>query len=125
MSKHTTDVVVIGTGEKGNSATTVWIPDASSSDRLRISQNQTSYWVRNVYLDLGMTIFNNTDQGGYLTKLIKENAGIERVLEYLESVLFKHVEPDVLKYAVTRAIEESFEEGCREKAREIREAIGA
>lgn len=114
------DDVVIGTGNKGNSAYTVFAVPGEHS----ISENSVSYWISDVYLGLGMTIFKATKEGKALTKMIQDEQPLEEINEFLESTLIRKTSVDKLKPAIDRALENSFHAGAEHKAKEIRRALG-
>lgn len=114
------DYVIIGTGNRGNSASIV----LDINERGHISHNAVSYWISNVYLGLGMTIFKDTKQGQALTKMIQDKTPLEEINEFLQGILLKNISADKLKSAIDRALENSFRAGAEHKAQEFREVLG-
>ena len=114
------DDVIIGAGNKGNSAGRVFAVPGEHS----ISENSVSYWISDVYLDLGMTIFKYTVEGKALTKMIQDKHPLEEINEFLESTLIRKISVDKLKPAIDRAVKDAFNRGLEAKAQEIRDALG-
>lgn len=114
------DSVIVGVGSKGCSACKVF---AIEGDHY-ISENNVSYWIRGLYLDLGMTVFKNTEEGARLTQMINDKDGLERISAFLDDVLLRNLNRDKLKAAIDRAINRAFSEGCDAKAAEVRHALG-
>jgi len=114
------DDVVIGTGNRRYSAIRVFDIEGKHS----ISHNDNSYWIRDVYLGLGMTIYKNTDEGQKLIQMIQDKVGLEAIKLFLEDVLIKHISVDKLKQAVNMALDESFNAGKNSKMIEMREVLG-
>ena len=81
------DSVIIGSGSKGNSAIKVLSLKGDHS----ISENSVSYWISDLYLGLGMTIFNDTDAGKKLSRLIAENVPLEDINTYLDGILLQRL----------------------------------
>jgi hypothetical protein len=114
------DDVIIGDGDKGCSATTVF----AIRGEHHISQNNVSYWISNCYLGLGMTIFKNTAEGKQLRKLIDEGVTLENILEYLDDVLITNLSKTKLKHAIAKELKRAFVQGEAAKSLEIRNALG-
>lgn len=114
------DDVSIGTGHKGSSAYRVFAVPGEHS----ISENTVSYWISDVYLGLGMTIFKYTKEGEALTKMIQDKQPMEEINEFLESTLIRKISVDKLKSAIDRAVKDAFNSGLEAKAQEIRDALG-
>lgn len=114
------DDVIIGTGNKGNSAYTVFAVPGEHS----ISENSVSYWISDVYLGLGMTIFKYTKEGTALTKMIQDEHPLEEINKFLENVLLRKINVDKLKPAIDSAVKDAFNRGLEAKAQEIRDALG-
>lgn len=113
------DDVTIGKGVKGCSAITVF----AIKGKHNISENYTSYWVSNVYLGLGMTIFKNTDEGMHLTSMIESEKSLEEINEFLTTVLMKNVEIPMLRKATDKALNEAFKHGEAAKVRELKRVL--
>lgn len=114
------DSVIIGSGSKSWSACKVSAIEGDHS----ISEDSASYWIGGLYLDLGMTVFKNTDEGARLTQMIKNKEGIERISAFLDDVLLLNISRDKLRAAIDRAINRAFSAGCDAKAAEVRHALG-
>lgn len=114
------DSVVIGMGCKGNSAIKVFAIEGDHS----ISENEVSYWISDLYLDLGMTVFKHTGEGARLTQMIKDKKSLEEILEFLNDVLLRNLSRKKLREAIDKAIVKAFNDGCNAKAAEIRNALG-
>ena len=113
------DTVTIGKGVKGCSATRIF---AIKGEHF-ISENYTSYWVSNVYLGLGMTIFKNTEEGMHLTSMIQSEKPLEKINEFLINVLIKNIETSALKKATDNALKQAFINGKNAKIKEIQEVL--
>ena len=114
------DDVIIGTGNKGNSATAL---RAFGVYRSGISHNAVSYWISDCYLDTGVTIFKDTDEGKALSKLLAENRPYPEVRDFLDDLVIRNLSPDKLKEKIGDAIEQARRDGSRERARLIRNAL--
>jgi hypothetical protein len=120
VSKGPWDSVVIGRGDKGCSATlALSLPNGGS-----ISRNGVSFWISDVYLGLGMTIFMGTTEGDRLVQMLSAKKEPSIVAEWLEGLLLSNIERGELKEAVANAINQAFERGNDAKAAEIREVLG-
>lgn len=113
------DAVIIGAGSKGCSATHVFAIEGKHS----ISENNVSYWIGDLYLGLGMTVFKNTEEGARLTQMIKDKEGLERINAFLDDVLLRNLNRDKLKAAIDKAIKRAFNEGSDAKAAEVRRVL--
>jgi hypothetical protein len=113
--------VVIGTGVSGNSAVKVFsIPGDHN-----ISENKVSYWIsRDEQLDIGMTIFKDTEEGKYLARLISRDVGLAAITTWLQNIKIKNCNSELLKRKIDFALQRSFEAGKNAKAQEIRNALG-
>jgi len=114
------DDVIIGTGNKGNSAVLVFAIEGEHS----ISENSVSYWISGLYLDTGMVIFKSTDEGRQLNEFVKEKAHIDQVRPWLDHLVLQYIDKDRLKNRIDHAIARAFEEGSEHRANRIREALG-
>jgi len=113
--------VIIGSGNKGNSATVI----SGETGGISISHNLVSYWVSNVYLEMGMTIFKDTEEGQELAYMIQANKPIDSIKDYLRRLLLLlHVDQQRLTNAVSFEIEQAFERGRAHNAAEIRNVLG-
>lgn len=113
------DDVIIGTGNKGSSALLTYFPGNQN-----ISENNVSYWISNVFLDIGMTIFKNTLEGQQLYQMINNRKSIDVINDFLIDLMLKNINADVLKRAINTALQRSYKDGQNAKADEIRIALG-
>lgn len=112
--------VIIGSGNSGCSSRCMTnIPGEHS-----ISENNASYWIPNVYLGLGMTIFKDTEEGARITQLVKEGSDAEKILGFATDALLRNINRDKLKKAISNAMAKSFSAGAESKALEIRSSLG-
>ncbi len=114
------DDVVIGTGIMGCTATKVFDIKGQHS----ISQNQASYWVGDLFLGVGMTIFKYTEEGQRLTDMIGNGNDIDQIKEYLDDLVLKHIDKSKLNKIIKRRLKESYQSGRNDKAAEIRSVLG-
>lgn len=114
------DDVVIGSGDKGCSATKVF---AIEGDHC-VSENSVSYWVGRCYLGLGMTIFKNTEEGRKLAEMIAAKRSSGAIHTWLEGVLLSHVSKGRLKVAIAEALKKSYQDGMEAKAAQMRAVLG-
>lgn len=113
------DDVIIGEGNKGTSAFRLFEIAGDHG----ISHNKVSFWVSNVYLGMGMTIFKYTPEGQELSAMVLRRDSLEVIQDFLVNLLLDRVDPKRLRKAVTNALNEKYKEGRRSKIREIREAL--
>lgn len=90
-----------------------------------VSRHAWSYWVCKVFLDMGMTVFRDTDTGRTVSAMIAEKKSGDEIRGFLLPVFLSQVEPLKLQNAVKNAITYAHFEGRREKAAEIRAALKA
>ena len=114
------DDVIIGKGPKGRSAIRVFSIKGDHS----ISQDSVSYWIGHLYLGAGMTIFKDTEEGRQLTKLVGENAHIDQVKPWLDSLVLQYIDKERLKGLIDNALARSFEAGSNNRAYVICQALG-
>ena len=112
--------VIIGAGNKGCSAYKVFAIEGDHS----ISENNVSYWIGDLYLGLGMTVFKNTEEGARITQMVKDREGLEKTIAFLDDVLLRNLDRDKLKAAIAKAINCAFNAGCDSKAAEMRHVLG-
>jgi hypothetical protein len=113
------DDVIIGEGNKGCSATLV--RDLGEG---HISQNRVSYWISDVYLGGGMTIFTNTPEGQTLAGLLAGSADTEVIGEFLIGLFLENIDADRLKSLIDNAIGNAFRAGAEAKTAEVRHCLG-
>ncbi len=116
--------VVIGKGDKGNTAVKVF----KLKGEHNISHNEVSYWAHNVFGHLSMVIFKNTPEGLALTTAIDLGSTLEDVMFSLRSWLLRDADTQLILDAVNKLEMDAFERGAKEAAyavrRSIREALG-
>lgn len=111
------DDIVIGTGHAGTS----WTAYEMWGD---ISRNSVSHLVHLKFLDLTVTVFNNTPTGVELKAKVKAGVPEAEILEWMTEVIFPRVDPKLLRKKIDEAIEEAFERGRNAKAMEVRKVLG-
>lgn len=112
--------IVIGNGHKGCSAIRVFAIGGEHS----ISENSVSYWISDLYLGAQITIFKDTEEGRQLSQFINEKAHIDTIRPWLDGLVLQHIDREVLKNLIDRAIEQAFQKGSSHRAEVIREALG-
>lgn len=113
------DDIIIGKGEKGNSAVKVFgVPGDH-----RISHNRVSFWISGCYLDVDVTIFKDTKEGQTLQRMIDDCAALEEIQTWLDDLVLRCLDPKRLKLRIEQAMEKAFEAGQCAKAAEIRAAL--
>jgi hypothetical protein len=113
------DKVVIGDGRTACSALKVFEIEGDH----HISQDSVSYWIGDIYLGEGMTIFKNTPAGEGLTEMIRQGANLIEINLYLKDLFLRHIDPSILRKLIDRALAEARKDGEKSKAREIRAAL--
>lgn len=114
------DDIVIGTGDKGNSAIKTFAVDGDHG----ISENRVSYWISDCYLDIGMTIFKNTEAGIRLTDMIEKRAPLSVIQSWLNALALTHIDETTLKKKINQAIKKAYDEGSSDRAAAIRASLG-
>lgn len=112
--------IVIGTGKNGCCAVRVFDIGGEHS----ISENATSYWVTDAWLEARVVIFKNTEEGQYLATKVKDKIHIDELQPWLSDLVLKHASHAQLKRMVDNAIKRAYREGSERRARAIREALG-
>jgi hypothetical protein len=112
--------VVIGQGEMGNSAILV---QSFRKGSFAISQNSSSYWVTDVFMGLGITVFKDTDEGMELKERLEAHESVEHVKKWLASLLLSRVKLQVLQARIDAAINLAEQRGRKQKAAEILAAL--
>lgn len=77
--------VIIGEGNKGNSAVKIWSCDTNHT----ISENAKAYWISDCILNIGMIIFKDTKEGKELANLLQNGKQGEITL-WLDELALKH-----------------------------------
>jgi len=114
------DDVVIGKGNKGCSAILCFQIEGNHS----ISENSNSYWISDVYLDMGMTIIKSTREGRKLKSMIDKKIKLEKIIDYLQKLLFKNVNYKVLMQKISNSQKDSYEDGKEAKREELLNVLG-
>lgn len=114
------DDVIIGKGNRGNTAVVVLRIEGGAN----ISHNNTSFWITNVFLGLGLTIFKDTEEGVRLKNMLQTNWKHEDIQAWLEKLLLKKINVDKLRNTVSTEIREAFRKGREDKAAEFRMVLG-
>lgn len=111
------DDVVIGSGDKQCSSIKI---DGFET----ISQNRVSYWLYDVYIGLGMTVFKNTPEGQYITNMIT-NLGADEaaVKEYAREILIRNVKTSTLIDAIDNACMKAYKSGSNDRVKLIKGAL--
>lgn len=114
------DDVIIGKGDKGNSAITV----AGYNGPLSISSNRVSYWIDECYLRIGMTIFKDTKEGESLAFMLSSGTSDAVITEYLEDLALSHIDKAVLRRKIDEEMKRVYRAGGEDRAEKIRDALG-
>lgn len=112
--------VVIGEGDAGNSAVVV----SDYNGPLNISENRVSYWISGLFLEIGMTIFKDTDEGESLGFMLTSGSSDEVILEHLENLALDRIDRKVLRGKIEEALADSYRRGGDDRAGMIRKALG-
>ncbi len=89
-----------------------------------ISENSGSFWVSNAFFGMGMKIAKDTDEGKALADLVEHENNPDVIQAWIERTLLKHIDPSTLKEGIQEALEKEYEQGRKDKAKEIRGALG-
>jgi len=111
--------VTIGKGTEG--ATTIHVFELPGHHN--ISQNSKCYRISNLIFDFDMTIFKNTPESCVLAGMIQRNEYTDAIINWLNIVLLRNIEPSVLLSAIEEEKDLAFEAGRQDKAAEIRAAL--
>ena len=90
-----------------------------------VSSHAWAYWVCHLFLDMGMTVYKDTDTGRALAELLAEKKSGDEIRAFLLPVFLTHVAPDKLERRVECAIAGAWSSGRREKSAEIRATLWA
>jgi hypothetical protein len=112
--------VVIGQGEMGNSAILV---QSFRKGSFAISQNSNAYWITDVFMGLGITVFKDTSEGQELKERLEAQESVEHVKKWLLGLLLSRVKPDALLERIDAAINLAEQRGRKQKAAEILAAL--
>lgn len=112
--------VVIGSGDKGNSSYRI----SSYPDLENVSENRTSYWVRTMFLGIGMTIFKNTKEGESLETMLRNEETAYTITLFLDNLALQHISREKLRQKIEDALEVAHSEGVEYARVEMRRALG-
>lgn len=119
------DDVIIGSGEHLSSFVILF---TGQDTQIRISENQSSYWIKNLILGAEMTIYKNTPEAKKLSKLLKDvktDGKTEYVIsDFLNRAFLKHIDPSKLSILITDATTRAFVQGQEAKLIEIQKVLG-
>ena len=85
--------------------------------------NHVLYDISNVYLNLRLTIFKNTNEGMHLTSMIENETPLAEINEYLKLILFRNAEITLLEHAIDQARKQAFKDGEAAKVKEIKKIL--
>ncbi len=114
------DDVIIGKGDRGCSAIRVFAIEGEHS----ISENSVSYWVSDLYLNMGMVIFKSTEEGRQLAQFVSNKGHIDTIKPWLDNLALQNIDRELLKERINHAVERSFQDGSNARVRVICEALG-
>ena len=89
-----------------------------------VSENQQAFWITNVYLDIGMTVYKNTEIGEQLAQEIAAGTSGGYIRRWLLQHLLPRVAPFMMQQRLTAALESARRDGRQDKADEIRRVLG-
>lgn len=111
--------VIIGEGSYGCTAVRVF----DIEGKHHISENNVSYWIHDVYLEMDMVIFKNTEEGKTLTNMIKAKNTLEQIIDFLIITLLKNADPQQIRVQIDKHYAKGFHNGQRSKVMEFRTMI--
>lgn len=115
------DDVVIGSGDKGCSASSAFAPAGVNN----VSQNNVSFWIHPAFHGVGgMTIFKNTPEGECLQGFFNAGAPAEDILRHIEQVFLDHVPLKTMNRLMAEIMKREFEAGQRYQQLQFRKALG-
>lgn len=89
-----------------------------------ISHNSEAYWISDVYLGMGITIYKDTDEGKQLAAYIKNGVTADAIYNWLVDIVFAKVTPARLMSAIHDAKNAAYEKGREQAQADIRRALG-
>lgn len=89
-----------------------------------ISHNSKEYWISLDFLEIGMRIHKDTQEGKRLTNMLADKVPQVDINQWLELVALQNIKPEVLMDKIEDTIHRERERAMREKVREIREVLG-
>lgn len=111
--------IVIGSGNAGCTAISTFIECDYS-----ISENNISYWISKGFFNVDLTIFKDTEEGIKLTKLIEPKPDSKKISSYLDSLVLKHANVQLIKKLIENKCKESFEKGVEHNQYKVLSALG-
>jgi len=114
------DDVIIGTGDRGNSAVKVFGIDGHHS----ISENINSYWVDDCIMGIGCIIMKNTAIGSKIKRMIEQKKTAKEIQEYIDRIVIKNISLSKFEKCLKREQDKYFLMGEKSKLRKIRSALG-
>lgn len=110
--------IVVGTGEKLNSAVRVYV----GAEPHYISENRTSYWITLRRPDINLTVYKDSDEGKALTSLLlsKTPYAPHIIIEELFGIAFRHGKARDLLTAIAQVRDDALCEGHQSAKAELR-----
>lgn len=113
------DDIKIGTGDTGvTTIKTFAIPGDHG-----ISDNRVCFRCSDIFYDIGLTIMKDTREGKKLQGMIDKNQSYDKIKKYLTKLILKKASVDLICTKIDEAIKDSFEDGKRSKAKEIKNVL--
>jgi hypothetical protein len=114
------DGVIIGKGRRFTGTVKCYEgPDT----RIYISQCDVAYWITNLILDGEMTIYKDTMEGQALTQKLADKINEYDIKSFLDTTFLHCATHFYLMQLLLRHTEEAYEQGRKDKAKEIRKAL--
>lgn len=85
-----------------------------------ISINSQAYWISDLVLGLGMTVYRDTPEGKKIEKLLEKEGNVQG---YLTTLVLKHVPDVLLIIKIEQYGQERYQEGRRSKVDEFRACL--
>jgi hypothetical protein len=114
------DDIKIGKGEHGYSAIHVFRIKGDHN----ISENRVSFWVHNLILGLEIVVMKETKEGKRLQAMVDAQKPLSQILNYLDTLVIRHVKTEILKKKIRQSNKESFKLGMETKAKQLRKMLG-
>jgi hypothetical protein len=112
--------IIIGKGDKGCTAVVCFKIKGKHS----ISENSVSYWINNLIFDFGMTIFKDTKEGKKLTDMINKETHLQKILDYLNTIVLNKMKLSDLMRGIEKIENESYQKGKLDMKNEFRSLLG-
>lgn len=113
------DDIVIGKGNKGSSAITRY-----KSNNTTISENSVSYWITNVLLNNGLTIFKYTDEGIRLKNILDQNEPKQFIDNFIIDIILKNIQVYKFNEIFDKMLKDAFKKGMKFKEAQFRQVLG-